>query len=157
MDIYWNISILGVVFKLLMTVVTLRMQNVCQSGKTIRRSQGGFMPGDNCPLQIASIFHIASPRLALGLPTYARFIDVQRPNDTIPHELPISKLEGNGITVHLLSFFNALNRDNILQLKTGEAPGVLSDPIPIKRGQRQGCPAPPIFLNIFINDIFDRI
>jgi hypothetical protein len=57
----------------------------------------------------------------------------------------------------MLSFLKALYRDSIVQVKTGEAPGILSDSIPIERGLRQGCPAPPILFNIFIDDIFDGI
>jgi hypothetical protein len=57
----------------------------------------------------------------------------------------------------MLSSLKALYRDSTVQVKTGEAPGILSDPIPTERGLRQGCPASPILFNIFINDIFDRI
>ena len=157
MDNYRGISIMGALIKLLMTVVTQRLQDVCQTNKLIRRWQGGFMPGEECPLQVASIFDIAGRRQALGLPTYAGFIDLRKAYDTIPHELLFSKLEANGITGHMLSFLKTLYRDSTVQVKTGEAPGILSDPIPIERGLRQGCPASPILFNIFINDIFDGI
>jgi hypothetical protein len=45
------------------------------------------MPGDERPLQVASILHIAGRRHALGLPTYTGFIDVRKAYDTISHEL----------------------------------------------------------------------
>jgi hypothetical protein len=55
----------------------------------------------------------------------------------------------------MLSFLKALYSDSIVQVKSGEAPGISSDPIPIERGLRQGCPASPIIFNIFISYIFD--
>jgi hypothetical protein len=68
------------------------------------------------------------------------------------------KLEANGLTGHTLSFIKALlHTDSIVQVRAGEFPGILSDPIPIERGQRQGCPTSQILFNIFINDIFDGI
>jgi hypothetical protein len=63
----------------------------------------------------------------------------------------------SGITGHLLSFLITLYRDSIVPKSIGEAPGILSDPIPIERGLRQGCLVSPILFNIFINDIFDGI
>jgi hypothetical protein len=61
---------MGALIKLLMTVVTQRLQYVCRTNEVIRRWQGGFMPWEECPLQVASIFDVASRRQALGLPTY---------------------------------------------------------------------------------------
>jgi hypothetical protein len=57
----------------------------------------------------------------------------------------------------VLSFLKALYRNSTVQVKIGEAPGILSDPIPRERGLRQGCPTSPILFNILINDILDGI
>jgi hypothetical protein len=76
------------------------------------------MPWEESPLQIASIFVIASRRHALGLPTYdAGLINVWKAYDTIPHELVFSNLEANGIPGHMVSFLKALYRDSIVQVK----------------------------------------
>jgi hypothetical protein len=108
-------------------------------------------------LQVASIYDIAGGRHVLELPAYAGFTDVRKACDNIPHELLFSKLEANGITGQMISFLKALYRESTVQIQTEEAPGILSDPIPIERRLRQGCPAPPILFNILINDIFDGV
>jgi hypothetical protein len=115
------------------------------------------MPGEECRLQVESIFDIAGRRHALGLPTYAGSIDIWKAYDTIPHGRLFSKLAANGITGHMLSFLKALYMHNSVQVKNGEAPGILSDPIPLERGLRQGCPASPILFNISINDMYAGI
>jgi hypothetical protein len=57
----------------------------------------------------------------------------------------------------VLSFLKVLYMDSTVQVKTREAPGIVSDPVPIERGLRQGCPTSPILFNIFFDDIFDGI
>jgi hypothetical protein len=90
MDNHRGISIMGDLFKLLRTVVTQRLEDVCQTSKIIRRWQGGFMPGEECPLQVASIFDIVGRRQVLGLATNMGFIYVRKAYDIIPHELLFS-------------------------------------------------------------------
>jgi hypothetical protein len=115
---------MGALIKLLMTVVAQCFQDVCQTNEIIRRWQEGFMPGEECPLQVSSIFDIAGRRQALGLPTYAWFINVRKAYDTIPHELIFCKLDANGITEHMLSFLQALCHGWHCPSKTGEDPAI---------------------------------
>jgi len=157
MDNYRGISIIGAAMKLLMTIISQRLQDVCQAKGIIRRWQAGFMRNEEGPMQVASLFDIAARRQAAGLPTYAGFIDFRKAYDTVPHELLFLKPQAIGVTGHMLTFIKTLYRDSMVRVKTGVAPGTLSDPIPIERGLRQGCPASPILFNIFINDIFDGV
>jgi hypothetical protein len=85
MDDYMGIFKMGVVIILFMTVVTRRLHDVCQTNKIVRRWQGGFMPGEECPLRVASIFDFAGRRHSLGLPMHAGAIDIPKAYDTIPH------------------------------------------------------------------------
>ena len=57
----------------------------------------------------------------------------------------------------MLSFLRALYRDSAFRVRTGKAPGILSEPILLRRGLRQGCPASPVLFNLFINDIFEGV
>ena len=75
----------------------------------------------------------------------------------VPHELLFLKLESIGIRGHMLSFLRALYRDSAFRVGTGAAPGILSSPIFLCRGLRQGCPASPIQFNFLINDAFEGV
>ena len=75
----------------------------------------------------------------------------------VPHELLFLKLESIGIRGHMLSFLRALYRDSAFRVRTGHAPGILSEPIFLRRGLRQGCPASPVLFNLFINDMFEGV
>jgi hypothetical protein len=147
------------IIKLFTTVVNQHLQNACQTNRIVRRWQGGFVPGEECPLHVASIFDIVGRRKALGLPTYAGFTNLRKACDNIPNELLYSKLEANAITGHMLSFIlKALYRDSIVQVKSGEAPGILSDTIHVHMGLRQGCSSTtPILFYISENIVSDIV
>ena len=112
---------------------------------------------EEAPLQVACLLEIATRREKLGLPTYAAFVDLRKAYDMVPHELLFLKLESIGIRGHMLSFLRALYRDSTFRVRTGKAPGILSEPILLRRGLRQGCPASPVLFNLFINDIFEGV
>ena len=153
-DNYRGISVMGSVMKLLLTVVANRLDAACEEHAIYCQSQAGFRRLEECPLQIASLLEIGKRREAIGEPTYVAFVDFRKAYDTVPHELLFQKLHHLGFRGHMLHFIKALYRDSTFQVRTGAPPYRFSDPIPLRRGLRQGCPASPTLFNIFINDIF---
>ena len=154
-DNYRGISVTSAIMKLLMTAVATRLENALESHNRYHPAQA-LRRREECPPQIAALLEVSARREALHLPTYALFVDFQKAYDTVPHELLFLKLDHLGVRGHMLSFLRALYRDSSFRVRTGSPPSVLSDPIPLTRGLRQGCPASPTLFNAFINDIFDE-
>ncbi|KAH6597989.1 hypothetical protein BASA50_004061, partial [Batrachochytrium salamandrivorans] len=53
-----------------------------------------------------------------------------------------------------LAFLKALYTSSSARARAGS---LLSDPFPVQRGVRQGCPLSGLLFNLFINDILDGV
>ncbi len=61
---------MGAVMKLLLTIVTQRLNSISEENGLFSRSQAGFRRMEEAPLQVACLLEIATRREKLGLPTY---------------------------------------------------------------------------------------
>ena len=103
--------------------------------------------------QVVTLYEVCSRRSLEGLPTYATFIDFWKAYDTVPHEALMRKLWCIGIRGKTLAFIRSLYQNSDASTRVGTA---LSEPFPLRRGLRQGCPMSPILFDIFINDILEE-
>ncbi|KAH6592291.1 hypothetical protein BASA61_004614 [Batrachochytrium salamandrivorans] len=53
-----------------------------------------------------------------------------------------------------MNFLSALYSTSNARIRSGS---LLSDPFPVQRGVRQGCPLSGLLFNVFINDVFDGV
>jgi len=88
-----------------------------------------------------------------GNRSYLLFVDVKKAYDTVPHEAMFAKLQRFGVRGRLLQYLRALYASSRFDVRTGADPVVLSEPVPLLRGLRKGCPLSPVLFNIFINDV----
>ena len=151
MDNYRGISLLPMPFKLLLIMITTRIEQCLEAKGLLAREQAGFRAAEECAGQVAALVETVQRRSIEGRPTFLLFIDLTKAYDTVPHEALFAKMEQLGIRGRMLSFVRALyaSSEVCLRIPGYEAPAFL-----LERGLRQGCPISPILFDIFINDIY---
>lgn len=156
MDNYRGISLMGTSLKLLLTIVTQRLGKVCEEQLLFTKAQAGFRKLEECVIQSATLLEICKRRSIREMQTVVVFVDIKKAYDTVPHEALMRKLHAYGIRGRMLQYIRALYAESTIQVRSGDPPVYqLSDPVPLLRGLRQGCPLSPILFNVFINDILD--
>ncbi|KAH9261944.1 hypothetical protein BASA81_000600 [Batrachochytrium salamandrivorans] len=78
----------------------------------------------------------------------------RRAFDTVPVGALLWKLQNMGFPRRTLAFLKALYTSSSARARAGS---LLSDPFPVQRGVRQGCPLSGLLFNLFINDILDGV
>jgi len=156
MNNHRGISLMAVVVKVLTTIISQRLNEVFEGLDLFSPAQAGFRTLEECVTQVACLYEIGKRRTIAGEGTYLLFVDFKKAYDTVPHEALFVKLENYGVRGRMLDYIRAIYRDSVIQVRTGGPNGVLSEPVPLLRGLRQGCPMSPVLFNIFINNIFDN-
>ena len=150
MSNYRGISLMSVCLKVLMVLVTKRLEAVFEQEGLFSRSQAGFRKLEECPGQVVALYELLKRREIAGKPSYLLFVDLKKAYDTVPHGALFAKMEKYGVTGRMLSFLQGLYASSRIAVRTADR---LSETVPLERGLRQGCPLSPILFNIFINDI----
>lgn len=152
MNNYRGISLMGSVLKLLMIVISGRLNEAMEAGGLFSQSQAGFRKSEECITQVACLVELCRRRRLEDRPTYLTFIDLKKAYDTVPHEALMAKLHYYGVRGRTLKFIRELYTRSTIAVRCGDG---TSEPVPLKRGVRQGCPLSPVLFNVFINDILD--
>ncbi|KAH9273740.1 hypothetical protein BASA83_003732 [Batrachochytrium salamandrivorans] len=116
--------------------------------------KAGFRKREECVGQVVSLVDIIQRRQNAGLNTHVLFIDIRKAFDTVPVGALLWKLQNMGFPRRTLAFLKALYTSSSARARAGS---LLSDPFPIQRGVRQGCPLSGLLFNLFINDILDGV
>ncbi|KAH9262322.1 hypothetical protein BASA83_013802 [Batrachochytrium salamandrivorans] len=99
----------------------------------------GFRKREECVGQVVSLVDIIQRRQNAGLNTHVLFIDIRKAFDTVPVGALLWKLQNMGFPRRTLAFLKALYTSSSARARAGS---LLSDPFPVQRGVRQGCPFP---------------
>ncbi|KAH9263442.1 hypothetical protein BASA83_013168 [Batrachochytrium salamandrivorans] len=89
-------------------------------------------------------------RQIADLNSHIAFIDISKAFDTVPIHALLFKLRCIGIPTITMNFLSALYSTSNARIRSGS---LLSDPFPVQRGVRQGCPLSGFLFNVFINDV----
>ncbi|KAH9266666.1 hypothetical protein BASA83_010473 [Batrachochytrium salamandrivorans] len=121
--------------------------------RALLRVCGWFRKREECVGQVVSLVDIIQRRQNAGLNTHVLFIDIRKAFDTVPVGALLWKLQNMGFPRRTLVFLKALYTSHLLE-RAGSLP---SDPFPVQRGVKQGCPLSGLLFNLFINDILDGV
>jgi exonuclease III len=150
---YRGISLMDSTLKVLLTILTARLQRTLELRGMVVREQAGFRPREECMGQVMTLYEILRRRYLNQENTYLLFLDFQKAYDVVPHGALFRELEVLGITGRILTFIKVLYARSRVAVRTVD--GRPGPAFSLERGLRQGCPMSPILFTVFINTIFD--
>ncbi|KAH9269383.1 hypothetical protein BASA83_008611 [Batrachochytrium salamandrivorans] len=149
-----GIALINVGLKLVCKVLQMRIEQFVETNNLLSYEQAGFRKREECVGQVVSLVDIIQRRQNAGLNTHVLFIDIRKAFDTVPVGALLWKLQNMGFPRRTLAFLKALYTSSSARARAGS---LLSDPFPVQRGVRQGCPLSGLLFNLFINDILDGV
>ncbi|KAH9269836.1 hypothetical protein BASA83_008153 [Batrachochytrium salamandrivorans] len=149
-----GIAFINVGLKLVCKVLQMRIERFVETNNLLPYEQAGFCKREECVGQVVSLVDIIQRRQNAGLNTHVLFIDIRKAFDTVPVDALLWKLQNMGFPRRTLAFLKALYTSSSARARAGS---LLSDPFPVQRGVRQGCPLSGLLFNLFINDILDGV
>jgi hypothetical protein len=138
--------------KILTKVIAARLNTICSDLGLVIPEQVGFMRQEECATQVATLLECCQRRRLRGLDTVLGFLDLKKAYDMVPHDRLFNKLAAAGIGPTCIRFLRAMYENTFIRVRLGNQVG---DPVPYKRGVRQGCPTSPLLFNLYINDILE--
>jgi hypothetical protein len=143
---YRGIALLEVVYKLVSTIIHLRLQDAIEFHPALH----GFLQGRGtgtcileAKLQMQLAFYTCQP-------LYQIFIDLSKAYDTLDHVRTMSILKAYGVGPHTRSIIQAVWDKELIVPKSG---GYFGRPFPAWRGIRQGDVISPLIFNIVVDAI----
>ncbi|KAH9274899.1 hypothetical protein BASA83_002611 [Batrachochytrium salamandrivorans] len=149
-----GIALINVGLKLVCKVLQMRIERFVETNNLLSYKQAGFRKREECVGQVVSLVDIIQRRQNAGINTHVLFIDIRKAFDTVPVGALLWKLQNMGFPHRTLAFLKALYTSSSARARAGS---LLSDPFPVQRGVRQGCPLSGLLFNLFINDILDGV
>ncbi|KAH9257127.1 hypothetical protein BASA81_004677 [Batrachochytrium salamandrivorans] len=149
-----GIALINVGLKLVCKVLQMRIERFVETNNLLSYEQAGFRKREECVGQVVSLVDIIQRRQNAGLNTHVLFIDIRKAFDTVPVGTLLWKLQNMGFPRRTLAFLKALYTSSSARARAGS---LLSNPFPVQRGVRQGCPLSGLLFNLFINDILDGV
>lgn len=151
---YRGISLISVVLKLLMAILTKRLSDELEERGLLRKEQAGFRSHQEVVSQFVALQEICQRRRIVGKKTWICFVDLQKAYDMVPQAALFTKLEQVGIRGRFMRFLKMVYQGSRIAVRTTDG-DVISKPL--MRGVRQGCPMSPVLFDVFINDILDGV
>lgn len=106
----------------------------------IYEDQNGFVPDQSTSLNLRCLFRVMryAPQAWPG--SGCMVLDVEKAFDTVEWHFVFSVLPRYGLGPHFIMLIKLLYNNPVVRVRTGH---MVSQPIPVRRGTRQGCPFPP--------------
>lgn len=154
---YRPISLLPAISKLIEKIVLIRLIDHLARNALIPEEQHGFTTGKSTSTAVIKIVEYLIKTIEMGNTSTAIFLDFSKAFDCLNYDMLLRKLGDYGVRGAAASWFRSYlhGRTQVVEIKTktqGERKGIISNPLPIKRGVPQGSVLGPILYAIFVSD-----
>jgi len=149
---YRPISLLPVPYKLFMSILTKRLSLFAEERGLLSNCQGGFRRGRSCIDKISLVTAKLEDNRKLQLKSHLGFIDIKKAYDSVPQDLLLETLAQHQLHPEFTTLLETLYANNKAVVVT-----VYGDtqPFPLERGVKQGCPMSPILFNLFLEPLLE--
>jgi hypothetical protein len=145
---YRPISLLNTMYKVFTKVITLRLANRLDCAQP--REQAGFRRGFSTIDHIHTVRQVLEKCNEYNQPLVVAFIDYEKAFDTIEHWAVVHSLQRSLVDTSYVEVIKEIYDTATLQVKLHK----LSNPVPVKRGVRQGDTISPKLFTSCLEDIF---
>ncbi|GFS87970.1 transposon TX1 uncharacterized 149 kDa protein, partial [Nephila pilipes] len=148
------IALSNTIYKLFMKCLTRKMQDWCSMNQVLSSAQKGFTPHDGViEHNFLLAQHIENATRQKNESLIA-FLDISNAFGSIPHAVIFQAMEREGVDPEFTTMIQNIYLGSTTCVLTEEGP---TDPIPLLRGVKQGCPLSGLLFNLAINHILVNI
>ncbi len=144
-DNWRGIALLDVVGKAVARILQTRLQQVAED--VLPESQCGFRCQRSCTDMTFAVRQLAEKVIEHRTKAFFVFIDLKKAYDSVPRNGLWEVLLRLGVPAKLVDIIRAFHTNMSTCLRMD---GVLSDPIGVENGLRQGCCMAPVLFNLYM-------
>ena len=148
------VALLNSLYKVFAKAIAVRLGPVLE--EWIHPFQTGFVPKRRIThntLELQSIYDYATG-LAQPAPLALALLDIRKAFDSVSHDWLDLVMESAGFPAYFRRAVRTVTSGGCARVRIN---GYLSDPLPIRRGVRQGCPLSPMLFAVAMDPVLRRL
>lgn len=147
---YRPITVTSVLYRVFTQILRRRIQAWAEREGVLGELQNGFRRGRRLDDNLYVLTQCIEVARLQRRELWAAFLDVEKAYDSVDHAILWYKLQGKGLPEEVVRLLRRLYAGNEVVV---EWQGVCSQPVPVERGLRQGCPLSPLLFMLLLSDL----
>uniref|UniRef100_L7M0D4 Putative tick transposon n=1 Tax=Rhipicephalus pulchellus TaxID=72859 RepID=L7M0D4_RHIPC len=137
-------------YRLFAGVIKAWMSGWAETKGLLTELQNGFRPGRRLDDNLFVVTQCAEVARKEGRTLLCCFLDVEKAYDNVPHGPLFACLSDLGLPQLLISTIRRMYSDNVVSVQLGS---IITGPIRVKKGLRQGCPLSPLLYILYASRV----
>jgi len=151
---YRGISFMNCIAKILMGVLTTRLEAWLESNNILTEYQAGFRKNFSTADNIFNLANIVHLKFKEKRKVYAMFVDFKAAFDKVPRKLLFYKLRNIGLSTKFVNFVEMVYSSTKSVVWNGTS---MSSDFETHIGVKQGCLMSPLLFSLYLNDIHEYL